>query len=514
MPDLILHNANIITMDPLYPDAGLIAVKDGRITAVAGKDALEEHKGKSTRIIDCSGKTVLPGFIDAHCHFRAFAESFLSVDLSPANHIRSIADIQHQVESWAKKQPRGTWIKGKGYHEFYLNEQRHPDRHDLDRAAPDHPIKISHRTGHAHVLNSLALKRAGITLNTPDPPGGLIDRALSTGEPTGLLYEMGAYLSEKVPSFDKHELEKGVVSANRHLLSMGITSIHDASSGNNYETWKLLKNWIQHGILDCRVHMMLGARHMDKLNTCNFSCPDKDRLFLQGVKIILDETSGKLYPSQQELDKLLAAINRSGMQAAIHAIEEHAVESAIKAIAGVVQQNPDTAHSHRIEHCSVCPPELRKQISALGIMVVTQPGFLFFSGDRYLATVPEHQLQHLYPIKSFLNSGIVTAAGSDCPVAPPNPLHGIYTAVCRKTESGKPVLPDERIPSVDALRMYTLHAARAMGKETAIGSITPGKFADIAVLSDDPLKVPADNVKDIEVDMTLINGEVVWTKEL
>ncbi len=512
MPNLILYNANIISMDPLYPDAGLIAIKDGRILAIAGNDALKKYQGSRTRVINCHGKTLLPGFIDAHCHFRAFAESFLSLDLSPANRIRSIADLQHQVRSRAEELPHGTWIKGKGYNEFYLGEQRHPNRHDLDRAALNHPIKISHRTGHAHVLNSLALDLAGISINTPDPPGGLIDRDLTTGKPTGLLYEMGAYLSKQIPSFDKHELETGAASANRHLLAAGITSIHDASSGNSHETWKQLKEWKEKRILNGRVYMMLGARNFHEHNTHDFSYTENARLFLQGVKIMLDETSGRLHPSQKELDELVSEIDRSGMQAIIHAIEGNAIESAVTAIAGAIAQNPGKAHSHRIEHCSVCPPELQKKIAALGIMVVTQPGFLFYSGDRYLSTVPQDRLKHLYPIKSLLNSGIVTAAGSDCPVIPPDPVYGIFAAVCRTTESGAVVLPDERISPIDALRMYTLHAAKAVGKEVVLGSITPGKFADLVVLSNDPLKVRARDINKIEVEMTIINGEVVWGK--
>ncbi len=512
MSDLLLYNANVISMDPIYPDAGLIAIKNGRIKAVSGNDSLKKYHDRHTRVIDCTGKTIIPGFIDAHCHFRALAESFLCLNLSPTNNIRSIADIQHMVASLAKELPTGTWIKGKAYNEFYLAGQKHPDRHDLDQAAPDHPVKISHRTGHAHVLNSLALNLAGISINTLDPPGGLIDRDLNTGEPTGILYEMGSYLSKQVPSFDKYELEKGVIAANREMLSMGITSIHDATSANNHETWKQMKGWVNQGILNCRVNMMLGARNIDEVNTYDFSHPANSRLCLQGVKIILDETSGRLLPLQQKLDEMVSVIEKSGMQAVIHAIEENAIKSACKAIARAIAENPETEHRHRIEHCSVCPPDLREKIASLGIIVVTQPAFLFYSGERYLATVPKQQIKNLYPIKSLLNSGILTAAGSDCPVIPANPLYGIYAAVCRKTESGASILPDERIAPIDALRMYTVSAAKAVSKEAVSGSITPGKFADIVVLDNDPLNVPAENIKNIEVEMTIINGNVVWEK--
>ena len=178
MADLIIFNANIITMDPTCPKVKLVAIRNNRILAVGRNQDLKEIKTKTAKIIDCNGKTVLPGFIDAHIHLHSFAESFIALNLEPHNTVRSISDIQKKIRELSQQLPEGTWIRGRGYNEFYLGEKRHPSRWDLDAISTIHPMKLTHRTGHAHVLNSLALKLVGISKETPDPPDGLIERTL------------------------------------------------------------------------------------------------------------------------------------------------------------------------------------------------------------------------------------------------------------------------------------------------------------------------------------------------
>ncbi len=297
---LILHNANAVTLDPACPKAQVIAVRDRHILAVTTNHDLKKFRERKTNVIDCRGKTVLPGFIDAHCHLRAFAESFVNLRLDPREGIRSIPDIQEVIKEASLHSPPGAWIRGRGYNEFYLLEKRHPNRRDLDRAAPAHPVRISHRTGQAHVLNSLALSLAGISRETPDPPEGLIDRDLETGEPTGLLYLMGGYLSEKIPPLEPGELDRGVKVASQELLSMGITSIQDASFHNGIEQWKMFHRWIDEGLLKPKLTMMLGVKHLSGHWKEDFVTPlDKDHLRLGGVKVIIDETTG-VYPPRTE----------------------------------------------------------------------------------------------------------------------------------------------------------------------------------------------------------------------
>lgn len=513
IPDLILTNANIITLDPLRPRAQLVAIYKGKVLSVGRNQDLEKSKGGKANIIDCYGKTIVPGFIDAHFHLSSFAESLVTMDLGPRNKVCSIADIQTKIRELSKKQPLGTWILCGGYNEFYLKEKRHPTRWDLDLATSIHPIRLTHRTGHAHVLNSLALELTGISKETSDPDGGLIDRDITTGEPTGVLYGMSDFLSNIIPHLDNHQLDQGIEIANQELLSFGITSVQDASSRNDSERWERFQRWKAQGYLRPRVSLMLGAKIFDDYRKEDF--PDKvgeNQLRIDGVKIILDETTGRLNPNQSELNELVFAIHQSRLQAVIHAIEEPAIEAACTAIEYALQKLPRADHRHRIEHCSVCPPPLSRRLASVGVMVVTQPSFIYYSGDRYLETLPAAQLNHLYPIATLLEDGVHVAGSSDCPIAPPNPLIGIYAAISRMSESGKAILAKESIMPLNALRMYTDYAARTTFEEKIKGSITPGKLADLVVLSGDPTQLPFKDTKNIQVEMTVLNGEVVWDK--
>lgn len=511
---IVFINANVITMDPSLPRAEWIAVFDGTIRALGNENDFNKSLFNGFEVIDCHDKTVLPGFNDAHCHLRAFCESRVTLDLKPSRTLKSLANIKSAIRNLCQKKAKGSWLRGRGYNEFYLIEKRHPTRWDLDEIAPEHPVKLTHRSGHAYVLNSLALKLVGISKETGDPPGGLIDRDINTGEPTGLLYEMGKFLSERIPPLGSQELLRGLELANWKLLSLGITSVQDASHSNDVERWREIYSWKEKGLFKPRINLMLGPTGLEQLETQDISgCAGENQLRLNGIKLILDETTGQLNPSQEELNNTVLKIHRSGFQVAIHAVEESAVESACSAIEYALKKFPRSDHRHRIEHCSVCTPLLLKRLASLGIVVVTQPAFIFYNGDRYLETVPVQQLQHLYPIGSLLKAGIPVAGSSDCPIVPPNPLIGIYSAISRKSVTGNTVGEGEKIDPLEALRMYTVHAARATFEEGLKGSITPGKLADLVVLDGDPSVAPPDEIREMGVEMTILNGEVVWEKQ-
>jgi predicted amidohydrolase YtcJ len=370
---------------------------------------------------------------------------------------------------------------------------------------------MTHRTGHAHVLNSLALKELGIMSSTPDPPGGVIDRDAETGEPTGLLFEMGGYLRQRIPPLEPQMLMQGIKLANEKLLSMGITSIQDATHYNGSDQWHRFHEWKESGLLVPRVSMLVGSCVFESnANMDKWKSPDDEELSVGGVKIILDETTGRLSPSQPKLNKLVFDIHAAGRQAVTHAIESQAVESACLAIELALQKLPHPDHRHRIEHCSVCPPVLAKRIAASGISVVTQPGFVYYNGDRYLRTVPAEQQDYLYPINTLLNSGIRVAAGSDSPVAPADPLTGMYAAVTRKTIADQNLLPSEKITPLQAINLYTRQAAAALFQEKCKGSIAPGMLADLVVLNADPTRLSPQEIKDVSVEMTIVDGGVVY----
>ncbi len=511
IPEILLMNAKVITLEHPSPIANWVALGSGRILSLGKTNELSFSETNKTKIIDCDGRTILPGFIDSHLHLLSFAESLVTLDLKPECNLHSIIDIQSKIRKQSKASPGGTWIRGKGYNEFYLKEKRHPNRWDLDEAAPNHPVKLTHRSGHAHVLNSLALKLTGITMETPEPPEGMIDRDLNTGAPTGLLYEMGDFLSARIPPLEDKEIEKGIKLADQELISSGITTIHDASLQNDLKRCKLYSALKEKGVLHPRLNVMIGNRYFSENGLESFLDLSKpDHLTVKGIKIIVDQTTGRLHPSQAELNDIVCKIHESGMQVAVHAIEENAIKSACLAIENALRRMPRLDHRHRIEHCSICPPSLAKRIAKLGIMVVSQPNFIYDSGDRYLETVEEKQMKHLYPFGSLLRSGIQIAGSSDCPFAPLNPFIAISTAISRKTKMGKSVIRGEGVQVIDALKMYTEYGAYSTFAEEIKGSISPGKLADLVVLNEDPLQVYPDEIKDIKVEMTLINGEIVW----
>ncbi|MFC1914287.1 amidohydrolase [Chloroflexota bacterium] len=509
--DLILKNARVITMDSRQPAAEAVAISGDRLQVVGSNDGLESVTGTRTRIIDCEGKTLLPGFNDAHCHLFSLIRKLLSVDLSPPA-ISCIADIKEAIFRKAQGTPAGKWLSGTGYNEFYLAEKCCPTRRDIDEVAPNHPVVLSHRGLHACVFNSAALSLAGITIETPDPPGGIIDRDLDTGEPTGVLYEMLGYVRERVlPSLSDEELNEGITLANKHYLAKGITSLQEATVSNDYRRWQTLRGLKQGSKLKSRVYMMLGAQAQNEFLEAGLTtgCGDGN-LRLGGVKIMLSEATGQLQPPQSELNRQVLESHRDGFQLAFHAIEENTVAAAITALEYLSSQCRLFGRRHRIEHCSECPPSLLERLSMLPVAVVTQPPFVYYSGERYLATVAPSQLPWLYRIKSLLDSGLVVAGSSDSPIVPDNPLVGIYAAVTRTAESGQRVLPHEGVSASRALALYTANAAYASFEEGIKGSIAPGKLADMVVLSDDPTRVLAEGIKDIKVEMTILGGRVVW----
>jgi len=504
---LVLRNAGAITLDPRRPLARTIYIQGKHISGVSGKD-IDASLAGAARVIDCRGSTVIPAFHDAHCHVTAYAESLLNIDLSPAS-VKSVEDIINKIKSVAATLPPGRWIRCTGYNEFYLAEKRHPTLHDLDRATADHPVKLAHRSGHAHVLNSAGLRLAGITGQSEEPPGGMIERDLETGQPNGLLFGMGAYLAGVIPPVGAAELEAAIVSAGQALLSLGITTVQDATPGSGAERWNSYLDWKRRGLFPLRTILMYG---MDEAGRLPAGLPQHEYdagLFSGAIKIMLDEVRGSLNPSQEELNRLVLEIQQSGRQAAIHAVEETTVDTAITALEYAAKRFSRRDSRHRLEHCSICTPADARRLCKLGAVVATNPVFIYYSGERYLATVPGEHLGHLYAIKDMLRAGLRVAAGSDAPVAAPDPLKGIYAAVTRHAENGQSVTASQAISALEAIDLYTVGAAYSCFMERDLGSLAKGKFADLVMLSGDPLSADPEELSNIRVEMTIMNGKIV-----
>jgi len=511
VPDILLRNAIVITLDPAMPRASWIAIDHGKIVDVGvGEPSIDA--GGFTKIIDCRGGTLIPGFNDAHCHVLATVASLLSVDCSPAS-VSSIEDIQQKLRERSRYAHMDTWIRGTGYNEFYLKEKRHLTRWDLDQAVTDHPVRLLHRSGHAMVLNSMALELASIDGGTQDPPSGVIERQQGTGEPNGLLLEMNDYLDGVIPPLSQAEMDIGVGQFNEKCLALGITSLQDATPGNNMERWKFFDRLKKRDLLIPSVTFMAGVSYLPQFLEEGFTFGYGAKgLRLGAVKIMVTMTAGSLSPSRDELHRLVKETHLCGFQVAIHAVEAEAVEEAADAIHFAIGDNVFNELRHRIEHCSECPTHIIEKLVHNGIIVATQPGFLYHNGERYLADVPSDRLPWLYPIGSMMANGIPVAAASDAPVIPMNPLVGIYAAVTRRAESGDTVLPGESVSVEDALRMYTLGSAYASFEEHVIGSIANGKRADLVLLDRDPMAVGVEGIKEINVLMTMVMGKVVFEK--
>ncbi len=307
------------------------------------------------------------------------------------------------------------------------------------------------------------------------------------------------------------ELDWGISEVNREYLSHGITSIGEATVTNNLEQWQTYLKLKRAGKLKSRIYMMPGIEALNEFKSAGLSTGSGDTgLKLGCIKIVLTEATGRLHPSEEELNRMVLDASRAGFQVAIHAVERSMVEAAVSALEYSQRQFPQIVKRHRIEHCSECPPEIRRRLSNLKAVVVSQPPFIYYSGERYLAQVPMEAQQWLYPFKSLMDSGLIVAGSSDSPVVPDNPLIGIYAAVTRRAESGPTVLSGEAVSPGQALNMYTLNAAFSTFEEKIKGTLAPGKLADMVLLSADPLHSCPEMIKDMQVEMTIVGGEVVY----
>jgi predicted amidohydrolase YtcJ len=511
-PTLILSHATVLTMDPQRPRAEALAVREGRIVAVGANAEVLARRGRGTQVIDCRGAAVLPGFIDAHLHMRAYAGTFLGIDCRPHT-LHSLADLQALLRQHSSRVPPGQWLVGHGYDEFALAERRHPTRWDLDVATPHHPVRLAHRSRHAWALNSLGLAQLGITADFAAPAGGLVERDAASGEPTGVLIDMDAYVRQHLPSVATPDtLRSGLRQGSQALLSAGVTTVQDASVSNDLAAYDAFRTWLTDGDVRLRVTLLVGASSLPDVTAAGLK-PGEGSPFprVQGIKIRLDEASGVLYPPQEMVNAQVWSAHRQGFPVAIHAVDLPALVSALHAIRLAQARLPRADLRHRIEHGALCPEVCIEELADLHVAVVTQPAFLWHHGRRYLAEVDPEQRPWLYRVKSLLDRGVLVAGSSDAPVVPPLPLEGVCAAVARQTPDGRIIGPAERVSVTEALWLFTQGAARACGLGSELGSIGRGKRADLVILEADPTRVPVADIPHIPVRMTLVDGAARWS---
>ena len=506
--DLLLLNARVLPLEPAQPRASAVAVKNSRIIAVGSTEDLAPLAGQATRRRNCNGMTLIPGFHDAHCHILSLASRLAQLDCNP-DKAPDIPALVSRISQQARRTPPNAWIRAFGYDESLLTELRHPTAADLDRAAPNHPVRLDHRTGHATVLNTAAMKLLDIHPNFQPPPHGVALRDES-GSPSGVFLEMTSEIGRMMRPFRREaEFEEGVRKANDLLLSKGVTSIQDAGAGNGLEQWRTFRRLKNAGALTPRITMMSGLNHADAVHAeTSHNQPTQPRI--GAVKIMVTSTTGALHPSSNELAEIAMHHHRQGRQLAFHAIEAEAVIAAAQAIAAARSAHPRQDLRHRIEHCAEAPPEILRLVKNSGATVVTQPGFIHHHGAKYLSAVDPGLLPHLYPLAGLTAHGIPWAASSDAPVSPPDPLLHVQAAVTRQTSDGRAVGPNQAVSVIQALKAWTIEAARSCFQEKTLGSIKPGNRADLVFLYSDPTQTPPEQIGNIKVAMTMIDGQVVW----
>ena len=508
LPDLILTNARVLTMDQRSPRAEAVAIRDGRVQRVGRISDLSASRPAGAKVIDCGRGTLMPGFHDAHLHLLAYAASLRAVDCRPSS-VNSIRDIVRKIRDRASRTPTGEWIRAVGYDETSLRNHRHPTRHDLDNATSLHPVRLDHRSGHASVLNTLALERVGIGDSFSEPPGATVERELDTGSPNGLLLEMQDHLESRTSAYSAEEIATSLKAASSALLKYGITSVQDATHQNSVSRWAFLGNLLESVGDMPRITLMPGYRHLPGFLERGLEFGSGDpRLRIGHVKIMVTVSSGSQAPDRSELTLMVSECVESGFPVAVHAVEAEVVRSAAEAVSAAPVSD-DVSSLHRIEHGSECPPDVLDVLAQSSAKVVTQPSFVYQNGDRYLSTVDKGTLPHLYSVGSFMGRGIDVAFSSDAPVGDPDPMHGIFSAVERKTASGSVLAANERVEVLDALESYTAASARASGIDSRVGTIRSGMYADMILFENDITSVVSERLIELRPVMTMLGGRVV-----
>jgi len=518
--DLVFINGNIITMNLKQPHAQAIAIKHDKIVEVGTNDKIKPWTNKNTKIIDLKGKAVTPGFIDTHVHMTGFGRTLAVINLRGTN---SIKEMQQKLKEQVQKTTPSQWIFGHGWDQERFQEKRYPTKWDLDESSPNKPVILRRVCGHVCIVNSKALELANITKETLSPPGGEIDKDPKTGEPTGILRENAMDLIQRIiPKPDEKELMEACSRACQKAVETGLTSVHwIIDSPTEISVIQKLR---AQNRLPLRVYILIPVEFLGDLIKLGLHTGFGDPMVRIGcIKILADgslgartaalknpysdqsETRGMMLYTQEELNRLVIEAHKACFQLAIHAIGDYAVEIVLTALEEALSRVPTKNHRHRIEHASVLNEKIIRRMKKLKLIASVQPHFIvsdFWAADR----VGPERARWVYPFKTLINEGVTVAGGSDCPVEPINPLLGIQAAVARKT------FTEERITVDDALSIYTVNAAYASFEDEIKGSIEEGKLADSIVLSKNPLTVEPDKIGDIEVEMTIVGGKIVYTK--
>ncbi|MEM6283212.1 MAG: amidohydrolase [Chloroflexota bacterium] len=526
--DRILYNGNIHTMNPAQPHATALAICNGRVLMVGSDDDVREYATGRTVLENLRGKTVLPGLIDAHVHWRWTSENYHNVNMYE---LRSKAESVERVAERARGVPDGEWIQGHGWAQDLWEVPVFPTAADLDAIAPDNPVYMTAKSAHAAWVNTAALQLVGITDDTPDPEGGTIMRD-ADGHATGILLEAPAMqlVSQHIPDVTPEQLADLMLASLELANQQGLTAIHDLDNPDCLAALQILR---ERGLLSLRVTKYINKNYLDSAirSGIRFGLGD-DWIRFAGLKLFADGALGPhtalmlepyegepdnygivVTPKDEMLDYTLRA-TRAGLPTAIHAIGDKAVRDVLDIFEQVRQEEarlriPREARRHRIEHVQLIHPDDVPRLAELDIIASMQP--IHATSDAEVADmVWGERSAYSYNARLQMDSGARVAFGSDSPIEPFNPWKGLYAAVTRRHINGSPGpggwRPDAKLTVDEAIRGFTVGAAYAAGMEKVQGMLAPKYFADLVVLDRDPYTIDPNDLLHVEVKGTMIDG--------
>ncbi len=519
-PALIVVNARVWTVDDALPRAQAFAVQNGRFTAVGSNADIRALAGPATQVIDAAGMTVTPGFIDTHSH-PAGVNELTGVNVN----LRTVAEVKDALRRKAATTPPGFWVSGYMYDDTKLD--RPVTRRDLDDAVPNHPASVGHRGGHTGVYNSVAFREAGITADTPDPPGGKFYR--ENGELTGKVAERARGAFGRVgrrEEVTRETRQRGVEFISREMAKAGLTSVH--RTGGGPDDLIALQDAYAAGELRFRMYFFPSRGFFSSLEPTGIRTGFGDELLRIGaVKLSADGSAsertmrmstpyvgrpddyGILTMAPEEIHAAVEEVHRAGFQIGVHANGDVTIGYVLDAYERVQRMWPRPDARHRIEHCTLVNPDLLRRIAAGGVIPTPFYTYVYYHGDKW-AEYGEEKTRWMFAHRSFLDHGIPVPGASDYMPGPYEPMMALQSMVTRTDWAGRPWGLNQRVSVDEALRICTLNGAHASFEERVKGSITAGKLADFVMLAEDPHDVDPSRLKDIAVVRTVVGGRTTW----
>jgi predicted amidohydrolase YtcJ len=528
--DLLIRDAKIWTVDKSHPTAQAVAVLGDRIVAVGSNDEIEAWHGARTRVIDASGKLLLPGFNDAHVHF---VDGGLALDTVQLNDATSADEFARRIAERAQGTPKGEWVSGGEWDETKWNPARMPTKELIDPATPDTPVFVSRYDGHMALANSVTLRLAGITANTPDPPGGVIVRD-AQGNPTGALKDSAMdYVYRVAPPLSHEQRLKAIKRALAHAASLGVTSVQHMNP--EYADIAVYQELLQRGELTARIYaaplipgvddqVKIGVRHafggpflrIGALKayadgslgsaTAYFFDPFTDQPNNHGL------LSDEMHPISLMQDRMMRA-DVAGLQICAHAIGDQGISIILDLYGEIVKAHGESDRRFRIEHAQHMAARDFDRFAQLHVIASVQPYHAIDDGRWAEQRIGHERASRTYAFRTFLNRGVRLALGTDWNVAPLNPMLTIYAAVTRATLDGNNPngwFPEQKLTVPETVEAYTLGSAYAEFQEGEKGSITPGKLADMVLLSDDIFAIDPAKIREVTIVTTIVGGKTVW----